>query len=130
MFSFQARLPWLLVIIGLTLYFLGFPMQFTSTVPSKLASGNTPVQLQKITHFSGQDMISETADPVPNRARVIFETLAGMVCSLAGIAISFKHRRYEHLSDSIPTSKDYLVVYMHDRDGKKRRPLFSCNGRP
>lgn len=104
MFSFQACSPWLLVIIGLVLYLFGSPMQPTIAVPQTLQ----------------QDLISETSEAYPNKARLSWASWMSVACTLVVIAISFKHHRYEHLSDSIPTSKDYLVVYMHDRDGKKR----------
>ncbi len=104
MFSFQACSPWLLVIIGLVLYLFGSPMQPTIAVPQTLQ----------------QDLISETSEAYPNKARLSWASWMSVVCTLVAIAISFKHHRYEHLSGRLPTSQAYLVVYMHDRDGKKR----------
>jgi len=120
MFSFQACSPWLLVIIGLVLYLFGSPMQPTIAGPLNLAAESTSSQLSAIHQTLQQDLISETADAYPNKARLSWASWMSVACTLVVIAISFKHHRYEHLSDSIPTSKDYLVVYMHDRDGKKR----------
>ena len=104
MFSFQACSPWLLVIIGLVLYLFGSPMQPTIAVPQTFE----------------QHLISETAEAYPNKARLSWASWMSVVCTLVAIAISFKHHRYEHLSGRLPTSQAYLVVYMHDRDGKKR----------
>jgi len=120
MFSFQACSPWLLVIIGLVLFLFGSPMQPTIAGPLNLAAESTSSQLSAVPQTLQQDLISETADAYPNKARLSWASWMSVACTLVVIAISFKHHRYEHLSDSIPTSKDYLVVYMHDRDGKKR----------
>jgi len=120
MFSFQACSPWLLVIIGLVLYLFGSPMQPTIAGPLNLAAESTSSQLSAVPQTLQQDLISETSEAYPNKARLSWASWMSVVCTIVAIAISFKHHRYEHLSGGLPTSQAYLVVYMHDRDGKKR----------
>lgn len=120
MFSFQACSPWLLVIIGLVLYLFGSPMQPTIAGPLNLAAENTSSRLSAFPQTLQQDLISETSEAYPNKARLSWASWMRVVCTIVVIAISFKHHRYVHLSDGLPTSQAYLVVYMHDRDGKKR----------
>jgi hypothetical protein len=65
MFSFQACSPWLLVIIGLVLYLFGSPMQPTIAVPQTLQ----------------QDLISETSEAYPNKARLSWASWMSVVCT-------------------------------------------------
>jgi hypothetical protein len=86
MFSFQACSPWLLGIIGLVLYLFGSPMQPTIAGPLNLAAESTSSQLSAVPQTLQQDLISETAEAYPNKARLSWASWMSVVCTIAAIA--------------------------------------------
>lgn len=120
MCRFQAGLPKLRVLIVLFFCLISIPFPHYKCNPFELTAENTPSQLQAVTQIIPYDFISETVQAQSNHGKVIRELWVGVAYALVGIAVSFRHRRHEHLSDSIPTSREFLLNCIHDQDGKKR----------
>jgi len=121
MFSCQAHSPRLLVFMALLYYVLSSPMQHTADSPLKATTENTPFRLQAATQIVQQDLICETtAQAYSSRARVIREFWVGAASVVPGIAVVVGHIRNEQSVEEIPTTRDFLMLCMHDRDGKKR----------
>ncbi len=121
MFSCQSHSPRLLVFIALLYYLFGSPMQHTADGPLKATTENTPFRLQAAIQIIQQDLITETtAQAYSSRARVIREFWVGATSVIPGIAVVVGHIRNEQSVEEILTTRDFLMLCMHDRDGKKR----------
>lgn len=121
MFSCQAHSPRLLVFMALLYYLLSSPMQHTADSPLKATTENTPFRLQAATQIVQQDLICETtAQAYSSRARVIWEFWVGAASVVPGIAVVVGHTKNEQFADGIPSTRDFILPCMHDRDGKKR----------
>ncbi|MDT3358097.1 MAG: hypothetical protein LIR47_01995 [Spirochaetota bacterium] len=96
-------------------------MQHTADSPLKATTENTPFRLQAATQIVQQDLISETTvQAYSSRARVIREFWVGAASVVPGIAVVVGHTKNEQFADGIPTTRDFILPCMHDRDGKKR----------
>jgi hypothetical protein len=96
----------------------------------KATTENTPFRLQAATQIVQQDLICETtAQAYSSRARVIREFWVGAASVVPGIAVVVGHTKNEQFADGIPSTRDFILPCMHDRDGKKTLSLVDLQRR-
>ncbi|HKM06208.1 MAG TPA: hypothetical protein VJ869_04400 [Sphaerochaeta sp.] len=89
-------------------------------VPRTHADYDAPFQMQPATQIIQYEFLNEVPQGQNQRCKLVWKIWIVVTVLVVQIRIAIQNLRHIHDVESIPTSREFLLLCMHDIDGKKR----------